>query len=203
VLGGGYVGPEFAQMFRRFGSEVTVVQRGKQLLAREDADVAEAVSEVLREDGVEVLLRRQARRAGLAKGGRVRLAVHTPEGERELEDSHLLTAAGRKPNTDTLNPEAAGVKVDERGFVWVNKRLDTSVEGIWALDDATGSPGCTNVSYDDYRVVKANLIDGGEATTAGRLIPYTVFTDPQLGLVGLSEAEAREQGRASSWRRCR
>ncbi len=133
VLGGSYVGLEFAQMFRRFGSEVTVVQRGKQLMSREDPDVAEAVAEIMREDGVEVLLRTQAQRAGQAKGGRVRLAIHTPEGERELEGSHLLTAAGRKPNTDTLNLEAAGVEVDERGFVWVNMRPEPAwrVSGRW------------------------------------------------------------------------
>ena len=195
VLGGGYVGLEFAQMFRRFGSEVTIVERGPQLLAREDADVAEAVAEVLREDGVEVLLRTQAQRAGQIEGERIRLTVHTPEGERGLEGSHLLAAAGRTPNTDTLNLEAAGVEVDERGFVRVNGRLETSAEGIWALGDATGGPAFTHVSYDDYRVIKANLIDGGEVTTSGRLIPYTVFTDPQLGRVGLSEREAREQGR--------
>src|ERR671917_971419 len=195
VLGGGYVGLEFAQMFRRFGSEVTIVERGPQLLAREDADVAEAVAEVLREDGIEVLLRTQAQRAGQIEGERIRLTVHTPEGERGLEGSHLLAAAGRTPNTDTLNLEAAGVEVDERGFVRVNGRLETSADGIWALGDATGGPAFTHVSYDDYRVIKANLIDGGEATTSGRLIPYTVFTDPQLGRVGLSEREAREQGR--------
>jgi len=195
VLGGGYVGLEFAQMFRRFGSEVTIVQRGPQLLAREDADMAEAVAEVLREDGVEVLLRTQAQRAGQTEGERIRLAVHTPEGECELDGSHLLAAAGRTPNTGTLNLEAAGVEVDERGFIEVNGRLETSAEGIWALGDATGGPAFTHVSYDDYRVIKANLIDGGEVTTSGRLIPYTVFTDPQLGRVGLSEREAREQGR--------
>ena len=195
VLGGGYVGLEFAQMFRRFGSEVTIMQRGPQLLAREDADVAEAVAEVLRGDGVEVLLRTQAQRAAQTEGGRIRFAVHTPEEERELEGSHLLAASGRRPNTDALNLEAAGVEADERGFIRVNGRLETNVDGIWALGDATGMPAFTHVSYDDYRVIKANLIDGGEATTAGRLIPYTVFTDPQLGRMGSSEAEAREQGR--------
>jgi len=195
VLGGGPVGLEFAQMFRRFGSEVTIVERGPQLLAREDADVAEAVAEVLHEGGVEIVLRAHAWRASQTEGGRIRLAVHTPEGERELEGSSLLAAAGRTPNTDTLNLEAAGVETDERGFVRVNGRLETNADGIWALGDATGGPAFTHVSYDDYRVIKANLIDGGEATTSGRLIPYTVFTDPQLGRVGLSEAEAREQGR--------
>jgi pyruvate/2-oxoglutarate dehydrogenase complex dihydrolipoamide dehydrogenase (E3) component len=194
VLGGGYVGLEFAQMFRRFGSEVTIVQRGPQLLAREDADVAEAVADVLRGDGVEVLLRADVQHAGSEDGGPL-LTVRTPEGERELSGSHLLLAAGRPPNTDALDLEAAGVETDERGFIRVNGALETNVEGIWALGDVTGGPAFTHVSYDDYRVLKANLIDGGDATISGRLVPYTVFTDPQLGRVGLSEREAREQGR--------
>ena len=194
VLGGGYVGLEFAQMFRRFGSEVTIVQRGPQLLAREDPDVAEAMATVLREDGVEVLLRTQAQRAAQAESGRIGLTVRTPEGDRELEGSHLLAAAGRTPNTDTLNLEAAGIEADERGFVKVNERLETNVGGVWALGDVTGGPAFTHVSYDDFRIIKTNLLDGGDATTSGRLIPYTVFTDPQLGRIGLSETEAREQG---------
>jgi pyruvate/2-oxoglutarate dehydrogenase complex dihydrolipoamide dehydrogenase (E3) component len=194
-LGGGYVGLEFAQMFRRFGSEVTIVQRGPQLLSREDADVAGAVADLLREDGVKVLLETRAERAGQTASGRIELAVRTPQGERELEGSHLLVAAGRTPNTDTLGLNAAGVETDEKGFIRVNERLATNVAGIWALGDVKGGAAFTHVSYDDFRVIKANLIDGAGATTDGRLIPYTVFTDPQLGRVGLSETEAREQGR--------
>src|SRR5918995_843393 len=195
VLGGGYVGLEFAQMFRRFGSEVTILQRGPQLLSREDADVAGAVADLLREDGVEVLLETRAERAGQTASGRIELAVRTPQGERELEGSHLLVAAGRTPNTDTLGLNAAGVETDEKGFIRVNERLATNVEGVYALGDVKGGAAFTHVSYDDFRVIKANLIDGADATTDGRLIPYTLFTDPQLGRVGLSETEAREQGR--------
>ncbi len=195
VLGGGYVGLEFCQMFRRFGSEVTVVQRGAQLLAREDPDVAEAVAEILREDGIEVLLRTEARSVRRDESGTLQLAVSGPDGERTLSGSHLLVAVGRPPNTDTLNPEAAGVETDERGFVRVNDRLETTAPGVYALGDVKGGPAFTHVSYDDYRVVRANLLDGGDATTSGRLVPYTVFIDPQLGRVGLSETEAREQGR--------
>jgi pyruvate/2-oxoglutarate dehydrogenase complex dihydrolipoamide dehydrogenase (E3) component len=194
VLGGGYVGLEFAQMFRRFGSEVTVVQRDKQLLTREDADVAEAVAEILREDGVEVLLQTQAQRAEQAGDGRIRLTIHTPEGESALEGSHLLAAAGRTPNTDRLNLETAGVVTDKRGFVKVNERLETNVPGVYALGDVKGGPAFTHISYDDFRIVHANLLEGGSATIAGRMVPYTVFMDPQLGRVGLSEQEAREQG---------
>src|SRR5215211_1707208 len=195
VLGGGYVGLEFAQMFRRFGSEVTVVQRGKQLLTREDPDVAEAVAEILRQDGIEVLLQTQAERAEQTEDGRIRLTVRTPGGEDALEGSHLLAAAGRPPNTDRLNLEAAGVETDKRGFIKVNERLETSVPGIYALGDVKGGPAFTHISYDDFRIVRTNLLEGGDATIADRMVPYTVFIDPQLGRVGLSEREAREQGR--------
>ena len=195
VLGGGYVGIEFAQMFRRFGSEVTVVQRGTQLLAREDADVAGAVAEILREDGVEVLLGTEAQGVRQDESGGIQLAVDGPDGEGTLSGSHLLVAAGRPPNTDLLNLEAAGVETDKRGFVRVNERLETNVPGVYALGDVKGGPAFTHVSYNDYQVIEANLLNGGDATIADRLVPYTVFMDPQLGRVGLSEAEARERGR--------
>jgi pyruvate/2-oxoglutarate dehydrogenase complex dihydrolipoamide dehydrogenase (E3) component len=195
VLGGGYVGLEFAQMFKRFGSEVTVVELGPQLLGREDADVADAVAEIMREDGIEVLLRTQAQHAEQSDGGKIRLTVQTSDGERVLEGSHLLAAAGRPPNTDTLNLAAAGVETDRRGFVKANERLETNVPGIYAMGDVKGGPAFTHISYDDFRIIKTNLLDGGNATIADRLVPYTVFIDPQLGRIGLSEQEAREQGR--------
>jgi pyruvate/2-oxoglutarate dehydrogenase complex dihydrolipoamide dehydrogenase (E3) component len=195
VLGGGYVGLEFAQMFRRFGSEVTVVQRGEQLLTREDADVAEAVAEILRQDSIEVLLQTQAQRAEQTEEGKIRLTVHTPDGENMLEGSHLLAAAGRPPNTDRLNLEAAGVETDKRGFIKVNERLETNVPGVYALGDVKGGPAFTHISYDDFRIIRTNLLEGGDATIADRMVPYTVFIDPQLGRVGLSEQEAREQNR--------
>jgi pyruvate/2-oxoglutarate dehydrogenase complex dihydrolipoamide dehydrogenase (E3) component len=194
VLGGGYVGLEFAQMFRRFGSRVTVVQRAKQLLGREDEDVAAALTALLREDGLEVLLDSEAVRVAQAGGG-VELVVRTPQGERTLAGSHLLLAAGRTPNTDRLNLAAAGVATDKHGFIVVNERLETNMPGVWAVGDVKGGPAFTHISYDDFRILRTNLLQGGSATTAGRLVPYTVFTDPQLGRVGLSEAEAREQGR--------
>ncbi len=194
ILGGGYVGLEFAQMFRRFGSEVTVVQRGPQLLAREDADVAEAVAEILREDGVEVLLETEAQSVRQDESGGIQLTVNGPDGEGTLSGSHLLVAAGRPPNTDLLNLEAAGVETDKRSFVKVNERLETNVPGVYALGDVKGGPAFTHVSYNDYQVIEANLLNGGDATITDRLVPYTVFMDPQLGRVGLSEAEARERG---------
>jgi pyruvate/2-oxoglutarate dehydrogenase complex dihydrolipoamide dehydrogenase (E3) component len=194
VLGGSYVGLEFAQMFRRFGSEVTVVQRGAQLVGREDPDVAEAVAEILREDGIEVLLGTPTLRAA-QDAGKILLMVDTSEGERTLEGSHLLVAAGRPPNTETLNLEATGVTKDRRGQIEVNDRLETSAEGVWALGDVKGGPAFTHISYDDFRIIRTNLLEGGNVTITDRLIPYTMFIDPQLGRIGLSEQEARDQGR--------
>ncbi len=194
VLGGGYVGLEFGQMFRRFGSAVTVVQRGKQLLAREDPDVAAEVHKVLQEDGIEVLLETEAARVQAAAGGVV-LQLRGPGGERAVAGSHLLVAAGRAPNSDRLNLAAAGVTVDTRGFTPVNDRLETNVAGIYALGDVNGGPAFTHVSYDDYRIVRNNLLRGGQSTTRDRLVPYTVYIDPQLGRIGLTEQEARAKGR--------
>jgi pyruvate/2-oxoglutarate dehydrogenase complex dihydrolipoamide dehydrogenase (E3) component len=195
VLGGGYIGLEFGQMFRRFGSRVTVVQRGAQLLAREDADVASAVADILREDGIDVLLNADAVRVANRGDGNITLVVRTEDGERTLVGSHLLAAAGRTPNTDGLGLESAGVEVNGQGFVVANERLETSAEGIYALGDVKGGPQFTHISYDDYRVVKANVLEGRSVSTRDRLVPYTVFIDPQLGRVGMSEEEARASGR--------
>lgn len=195
VLGGGYVGLEFGQMFRRFGSRVTIVQRGTQLLPREDADVAQEVAKILREDGIEVLLETSALGAAQSGDDVVRLKVRTPDGERTLEGSHLLVATGRIPNTERLNLGVAGMKTDERGFVKVDEQLETSVPGVWALGDVKGGPAFTHISYDDFRVIRANLLDGREESIEGRPVSYAVYIDPQLGRVGLSEREAREQNR--------
>ncbi|HEY6691117.1 MAG TPA: mercuric reductase [Rubrobacter sp.] len=195
VLGGSYVGLEFAQMFRRFGSEVTVVQRSGRLMCREDADIAEAVAEILREDGIEVLLGTQTMRAEQDEAGKIVLTVNTSEGERTLEGSHLLVAAGRPPNTETLNLDAAGIERDKRGFIKANERLETSVSGVYALGDVKGGPAFTHISYDDFRIIRTNLLEGGNVTIAERQVPYVMFIDPQLGRIGLSEQEARDQGR--------
>ena len=194
VLGGSYVGLEFAQMFRRFGSEVTIVQRSGQLMGREDQDVAEAVADIMREDGIEVLLNTQTTRA-TQDNGQILLTVDTPDGERTLEGSHLLVAAGRPPNTETLDLDAAGIETDKRGFIKANERLETGVDGVYAIGDVKGGPAFTHISYDDFRIISTNLLEGGNVTTADRLVPYTMFTDPQLGRIGLSEQEARDQGR--------
>ena len=196
VIGGGYIGLEFGQLFRRLGSRVTIVQRGKQLLAREDDDVADEVANILRQDGIEVLLETNTPRVEQAGDRVVRLTVQTNGQERVIEGSHLLIAAGRTPNTDTLNLAAAGVQTDTHGFIQANQRLETNMPGIYALGDIKGGPAFTHISYDDFRIIRTNLIEGGSATTSQRIVPYTVFIDPQLGRVGLGEQEAREQGRA-------
>jgi pyruvate/2-oxoglutarate dehydrogenase complex dihydrolipoamide dehydrogenase (E3) component len=194
VLGGGYIGLEFGQMFRRFGSKVTVIQRSERLLAREDADIADAVAEIMREEGFDILLNTEAVRGTQSGPDTLLLTVKTPEGERTLQGSHLLTAVGRVPNSDRLNLPAAGVSVDKRGFIPVNERLETNVAGIYALGDVNGGPAFTHISYDDYRIIRANLIENGDRTTLDRLVPYTVFIDPQLGRIGLSEEDAQQRG---------
>jgi pyruvate/2-oxoglutarate dehydrogenase complex dihydrolipoamide dehydrogenase (E3) component len=193
VIGGGYIGLEFAQMFCRFGSKVTLIQRANQLLPREDQDVADEIAKILREDGIEVLLETNTLAASLTETGQIQLVVEGPEGEKRLSGSHLLVAAGRTPNTDQLHLAVTGVEVDEHGYVKVNEQLETSVPGIYALGDVKGGPAFTHISYDDFRVVRTNLLQGGQATTGQRLVPYTVFIDPQLGRVGLTEKEARAQ----------
>jgi pyruvate/2-oxoglutarate dehydrogenase complex dihydrolipoamide dehydrogenase (E3) component len=195
VVGGGYVGLEFGQMFRRFGSQVTVIQRGAYLLAREDPDVAEEVANIMREDGLEVLLETKPVHVEQSANGAISLVVQTKTGERILTGSHLLMAAGRVPNTDWLNLDVAGVQIDKRGFIQVNERLETNVPGIYTLGDMKGGPAFTHIARDDARIIRTNLLEKGNASINERLLPYTVFIDPQLGRIGLSETEARAQGR--------
>ncbi|MGH7627564.1 MAG: mercuric reductase [Gemmatimonadaceae bacterium] len=195
VLGGGYIGLEFAQMFRRFGSRVTIVQRGAQLLEREDPDVAAAVAAILREDGVEVLLGSSAVGAASEPAG-VALTVCGAAGESTVRGTHVLAAAGRAPNVESLDLAAAGITLDPHGFIAVNERLETSVPGVYALGDVKGGPAFTHISYDDYRIVRTNLLGAGGASTRERLVPYAVFIDPELGRIGLTETEARRTGRA-------
>jgi pyruvate/2-oxoglutarate dehydrogenase complex dihydrolipoamide dehydrogenase (E3) component len=163
-------------------------------MGREDADIAEAVAEILREDGIEVLLGTQTRRAEQDGAGEIVLTVDASEGERTISGSHLLVAAGRPPNTETLNLGAAGIETDKRGFIEANERLETSAPGVYALGDVKGGPAFTHISYDDFRIIRTNLLEGGNATITNRQVPYTMFIDPQLGRVGLTEQEARDQG---------
>lgn len=198
VLGGGYVGLEFGQMFRRFGSRVTIVQRPKHLLSREDPDVSEEVEKIMREDGIDLVLEAEVQQVARAGDGALQLAVRTPLdlGGRTLTGSHLLVAAGRVPNTDQLNLAATGVQTDARGFIQVSEQLETNVPGVYALGDVKGGPAFTHISYDDFRIIQTNLLHGGNTTTKDRIVPYTVYIDPELGRVGLSETEARSQNRA-------
>jgi len=190
VLGGGYIGLEFGQMFRRFGSRVTIIQRVGQLLGREDEDVAGAVLKIMEEDGIRVLLDTEA--VGVKKvGEHCELTVRHRAGEETLSGTHLLVAVGRKPNTEDLNLVSAGIETDEQGNVKVNSKLETNVPGVYALGDVKGGAQFTHISYDDFRIIRTNLLEGGNATTEGRFVPYTVFIDPQLGRVGMSESEAR------------
>jgi pyruvate/2-oxoglutarate dehydrogenase complex dihydrolipoamide dehydrogenase (E3) component len=193
VLGGGYVGLEFAQAYRRFGSRVTVIQHGPQLLEREDPDVAGAIGELFADEGIEVLLSAEALQAEGRSGEGVRLRVRTPQGERLLEGSDILVATGRTPNTAGIGLEALGVRLDGRGYVQVNDRLETTAPSVWAIGECAGSPQFTHVSEDDFRVIRDNLA-GGSRTTRDRLIPFCLFTDPELARVGLSETDARQQG---------
>lgn len=194
VMGGGYIGLEFAQMFRRFGSRVTIVQRNPQLLPNEDADIAAEVKAILEQDGVEVMLAAESHCVA-QQGREVRLGLRTPSGDRTIAGSHLLLAAGRTPNTDRLHCAAGGIELDDKGFIKANARLETTAPGVYALGDIKGGPQFTHISYDDFRIIRTNLLEGGTATTDGRLVPYTVFIDPQLGRVGVTEKEARKQGR--------
>jgi pyruvate/2-oxoglutarate dehydrogenase complex dihydrolipoamide dehydrogenase (E3) component len=194
VLGGGYIGLEFGQLFRRLGSAVTIIQSGPKLLTKEDDDVAEEVRKILEDDGIEVLLNASARSVR-REGNGVAITVKIGGGEREVSGSHLLLAVGRVPNTDMLHLEAAGIEADGHGFIRVNEYLETSVPGIYAIGDVKGGPAFTHISYDDYRVAEANVLKGKRVSIAGRMVPYTVFIDPQLGRIGLTEQEARAQGK--------
>jgi pyruvate/2-oxoglutarate dehydrogenase complex dihydrolipoamide dehydrogenase (E3) component len=198
VLGGGFIGLEFGQMFRRFGSKVTVLERGDRLAPKEDPDICEALEEILVEDGIQVRTGAEAVRVASGPENGVRVHLTAP-GEAEsggdvVEGSHLLLAVGRVPNTEALALEAAGLVPDDGGFIPVNERLETSVEGIWALGDVAGSPPFTHMAFDDFRIAKQNLLGDGGASTSGRIPTYTVFLDPQLGRIGLSETQAREAG---------
>lgn len=189
VLGGGYVGLEFAQAFRRFGSRVTVIERNGGLIHREDPDVVEAIEQLFRDEGIEILTGTTVSRVEGRSGASVRL--QTSRGL--VEGTHLLAAAGRTPNTDGIGLELAGVAVDGRGHVKVNERLQTTAPDVWAAGDCAGSPYFTHIGHDDYRVLLTN-VTGGNRVTTGRQVPFCLFTDPELARVGLSEREARDRG---------
>jgi pyruvate/2-oxoglutarate dehydrogenase complex dihydrolipoamide dehydrogenase (E3) component len=194
VLGGGYIGLEFGQMFRRFGSRITVIHRSGQILGQEDADVAVALQNALEAEGIEFQLNANSKKVE-KHNGEIILTVETSAGSQTFRGSHLLAATGRVPNTDDLGVDKAGITLDSRGYIKVNGRLETSIPGIWALGDVKGGPAFTHISYNDYQIVYGNLIEGKTLTTVNRYVPYSLFTDPQLGRVGMTEKEARASGR--------
>ncbi|HSM58102.1 MAG TPA: mercuric reductase [Candidatus Sulfomarinibacteraceae bacterium] len=195
VLGGSYIGLEFGQMFRRFGSRVTVIERGDQIAPREDEDVAQTLQEALEEEGIQFHLGAEVNSVSAAGEG-VTVATKQDGAADEIAGTHLLLAVGRVPNTDALNLQAPGVKTDERGYVVVNERLETTAPGVWALGDVKGGPAFTHISFDDHFIVYKNLVEDAQPprTIKNRIVPYALFTDPELGRVGMTEKEARAAG---------
>jgi pyruvate/2-oxoglutarate dehydrogenase complex dihydrolipoamide dehydrogenase (E3) component len=190
IIGGGYIGVEFGQMFRRFGSKVTILQGGGQLLPAEDPECAAEVEKVLREDGIEILLNARAEKIERAAWG---FAV---KGNFEtVSGTDLLLAAGRTPNTDALKPAAGGIETDAKGFIRANDRLETTAPGVYVIGDVKGGPQFTHISYDDFRILKTNLLDGGSRRVSDRMVPFAVFIDPQFARVGMTEKEAGQSGR--------
>jgi pyruvate/2-oxoglutarate dehydrogenase complex dihydrolipoamide dehydrogenase (E3) component len=193
VVGGGYVGLELAQAARRFGSRVTVIERGAQLAGREDPDVGAALLDLFQDEHIDVLLKSEIREVGGRSGEQIRVTVEDANGGRVVEGTDLLIAAGRTPNTRGIGLEMAGIELDPRGYITVNDRLETTAHDVWAVGDCAGSPQFTHVAYDDFRIVRDNL-NGGNRTTRDRLVPFCMFTDPELARVGLNESEAKDRG---------
>jgi pyruvate/2-oxoglutarate dehydrogenase complex dihydrolipoamide dehydrogenase (E3) component len=193
VIGGGYAGLELAQAYRRFGSDVTVIESGPQLMGREDIDVSQETRRFLSDEGMQILVQTELLQVRGRSGDKVSLAVRTPSDEQTIDGSDILVAVGRVPNTAGIGLETTGVELDGRGYIRVNDRLETSVPGVWALGECAGSPQFTHISEDDFRIVRDNLA-GGNRSTRDRLVPYCMFTDPPLARVGLSEGEAERQG---------
>src|ERR1700689_1418103 len=193
VIGGGYAGLELAQAYRRFGSEVTVVEVAPQLMAREDADASHEIRRILADEGLHIHVPAELLKVSGLSGDEVSIALRTSDGEQTIEGSHILVAAGRIPNTAGIGLDIAGIELTDRGFVKVNERLETSAPDVWAMGECAGSPMFTHISEDDFRIVRDNL-SGGSRSTGDRLIPYCMFTDPPLAHVGLNEREAERQG---------
>jgi len=171
IIGGGYIGLKFGQMFRRFGSRVTIIQNHPRLLMNEDEDVSDEVTKIFREDGITVLSGTTPQQVEPLSGGHIHLTVRTPQGEQQLSGSHLLAAIGRVPNTEALSPEAAGIHLDKEGYIQVNGQLETNVPGVYALGDVKGGPAFTHTSHDDFRILRTNLLEHGSASTQDRLVP--------------------------------
>jgi pyruvate/2-oxoglutarate dehydrogenase complex dihydrolipoamide dehydrogenase (E3) component len=195
IVGGGYVGVEMAQAMRRFGSEVTIIDRGERLMSKEDPDVCEALRSLLADEGIEILLNARVKRVSGKSGDAVSLAVEQNGVEKVLKGSHILVATGRIPNTEGLGLELTGVGLTNRGYIKVNERLQTTAPGVWAIGEIAGGPQFTHISVDDFRVVHSSLT-GGNRVTTGRQVPYCLFTDPELARIGPTETEAKARGAA-------
>lgn len=193
VIGGGAVGLEFGQMFQRFGSQVTLLERSGRVATQEDREIGEAIGEIFAEDGIDVLCNSSATGFAPAADGKIEVSVEVDDENRTITVDEVLMAVGRVPNTDWLNAEAAGLELDDQGYMAVNDRLETNVPGIYAMGDINGQPAFTHISYNDFVILRENLLEGGNASRAGRMLPYTIFIDPQLGRIGLTEKQAREQ----------
>lgn len=193
IIGGGYIGLEFGQMYRRFGSKVTILEEGKRFLAKEDEDIARCMQKILEAEEIEILLDAQVQKIN-KEDKQINILIKYSDKEKTIKCSHILFATGRKPNSDLLKTNTAGIKTDEHGFIEVNNHLETSAEGIYAMGDIKGGPEFTHIAYHDHLVVYNNLIKGKKENYQDRLIPYTMFTDPQLGRVGITENEAKNKG---------
>ncbi len=194
VIGGNYIGLEFGQMFRRFGSKVTILEKGARIVVHEDEDVSAEITHILEEEDIKILTDSLPLKFKATGKGNISATIKTAGKEHKIKCSHVLIAAGRGPNTDTLGLEKTGVKSNERGFIEVDDKLETNIKGIYALGDVKGGPAFTHISYNDYTIVYRNLIEGQNLNIKGRPVPYCMFTDPQLGHVGISETEAKKQG---------
>jgi pyruvate/2-oxoglutarate dehydrogenase complex dihydrolipoamide dehydrogenase (E3) component len=193
ILGGSYIGLEFGQMYRRFGSEVTIVQRNARLIPREDEDVSQAIREILENEGIQILTDADATQVA-ERGGKVAVSVTAGGGRTEVTGSHLLVATGRRPNTDDLGLDEAGVETDERGYIEVDGQLRTNAPGIWAMGDCNGRGAFTHTSYNDFEIIEANLFGGEERRVEDRITTYALFIDPPLGRAGMTETEVRKKG---------
>ena len=191
ILGGGYIGLEFGQMFRRFGSRVTIIEKGPNLLSHEDEDISGEMEKILINDGVDVIKNSSVSEIRKSDNGNISIHLSPEGGGNVITGSHFLVATGRTPNTDSLNLKAAGIRTDKKGYIKANNKLETNIKGVYAMGDVKGGPAFTHISYDDFRVLRDNLLKQKTHTIRNRLVPYTVFTDPQLGRVGITEREAK------------
>ncbi|QHS54657.1 mercuric reductase [Mucilaginibacter sp. 14171R-50] len=194
IIGGNYIGLEFGQMFRRFGSKVTILEKSPRLLSREDEDISAEMTEILQDEGINIYTNAKTTKVKQKSGGKIVATVTVGDKEQKIKCTHMLVAIGRAPQTDTLGLDKTGVKMDSKGNIVVNDKLESSKKGIYALGDVKGGPAFTHISYNDYTIVYRNLIEKQNLSVKNRPVPYCMFTDPELGRIGISETEAKKQG---------